>query len=369
MNIPFLDLKTVYRSQEDEINNAILRVNQSGMYILGDFVEKFEHQWSDFCQAKYCVGIGNGYDAILVALKALGIKPGDDVIVPAHTFIATWLAVSNLGANIVPVDIEDQGYNINVDLIELSLTKKTKAIIMVHMYGKPCNIDKLQKLAKKHDLYLIEDAAQAHGATYKGVPIGAHSDIVCWSFYPGKNLGAHGDAGAITTNNRDLYYKAFEIRNYGSTQKYVHNTVGVNSRMDPIQAAILSVKLKKLTEAISHRQLIAYEYLSALNNIGDLVFDIIDSNDSKHAMHLFVVQSALRDSLSTYLKQHGIGTLIHYPCPPFRQLAYQSQFIDKNYPNSDLVAKCVLSLPMGIHVGIENVQFIASKVNHFFASA
>ena len=366
MNIPFLDLKYVYQSQEDEINNAILRVNQSGNYILGDFVEKFENQWSNYTHSKYCVGLGNGYDALLVALKALGIKRGDDIIVPAHTFIATWLAVSNLGANIVPVDIDDKGYNINPDLIELSITDRTKAIIMVHMYGNPCNIDKLKKIASKYDLYLIEDAAQAHGASYKGVPIGAHSDLVCWSFYPGKNLGAHGDAGAITTNSRYLYDKAFEIRNYGSTQKYVHNTVGVNSRMDPIQAVILSVKLKK-HEAISYRQLIAHAYISRLNNTG-ILLDDIESNNFKHAMHLFVVQTALRDSLSAYLKQYGVGTLIHYPCPPFRQLAYKSQFIDKNYPNSEFVSKSVLSLPMGLHMDLEKVEYISSKINQFFNS-
>jgi dTDP-4-amino-4,6-dideoxygalactose transaminase len=240
-NVPFLDVGYTYRELRGEIDAAVARVLQSGRYIQGEDVEKFESNFASFVEAKHCVGVANGLDAIYLALRAMEIGVGDEVIVPAHTFIATWLAVTNCGATPVPVEPELNGYNIDPTLIEAAITKKTKALIMVHLYGQPCDIDEIHSIAKRHGLRVIEDAAQAHGATYKAKRIGGHSDVVTWSFYPGKNLGAFGDGGAITTNDKGLAEKIQVLGNYGSKQKYEHSELGVNSRLDPIQAAILDV--------------------------------------------------------------------------------------------------------------------------------
>ena len=232
------------------------------------------------------------------------------------------------------------------------------------MYGNPCNIAKLKDLSSKYNIYLIEDAAQAHGAIYQDVPIGAHSDVVCWSFYPGKNLGAHGDAGAITTNSLDVYLKALEIRNYGSTQKYVIIALAL-IREWTLCRHLYCLSSKSLPDAIAHRSLVADTYCSFLDGIGDLVLDKAECSASRHARQ-FVIQTGSRDLLSSFLKEHGIGTLIHYPCPPFKQNAYKSRFLDKSYPKAELVASSVLSLPIGIHINEESIEYISDKIIQFF---
>ena len=243
MKIPFLDLSAAYRELKTEINAAVSRVLESGWYILGPEVEAFESEWAAYCEAKHAVGLANGLDALTLALRALDIGPGDEVIVPSNTYIATWLAVTGVGATPVPVEPDVATHNIDPARIEAAITSRTRALLPVHLYGQPADMDPILDIASRHGLRVIEDAAQAHGARYKGKRIGAHGDIVCWSFYPGKNLGALGDAGAITTNDTALAERVALLRNYGSRQKYVNEEAGVNSRLDPIQAAVLRVKL------------------------------------------------------------------------------------------------------------------------------
>ena len=246
--IKFLDLSTHYKKHQKNIDRDLKKILTKGLFLNGEYLAKFEHNFAKYCNSKYCIGMANGLDALTIALKTLNIKPGDEVIVPAHTFIATWLAVSNVGAIPIAVDIEEDSYNINPDLIDKKITKKTKAIIGVHLYGLPCNAERINKICKKHKLFFIEDAAQAHGALFKSKKVGSLSDIACFSFYPGKNLGAAGDGGAFITNNKKYANTARKIANYGSETKYHHDILGVNSRLDEIHAAILNEKLQEQTQ-------------------------------------------------------------------------------------------------------------------------
>ncbi len=264
MNVPFLDLKTPYYEIKEELDAAWHRVMASGWYVLGQEVESFEHEFAAYCEAKHCVGVGNGLDALYLILRAMEIGPGDEVIVPSNTYIATWLAVSMTGATPVPVEPDEVSYNIDPALIEAAITTRTKAILPVHLYGLPADLEPILKIASRHGLRVLEDAAQAHGARYKGKRIGAHGDAVAWSFYPGKNLGAFGDGGAVTTNDRHLAEKLRALRNYGSRVKYVNEVKGVNSRLDPLQAAVLRVKLKYLDEWNERRKRVASLYLERL---------------------------------------------------------------------------------------------------------
>jgi dTDP-4-amino-4,6-dideoxygalactose transaminase len=266
MKIPFLDLQAAYLELKPEIDAAISRVLNSGWYILGPEVEAFEEEWAAYCGASHAVGVGNGLDALTLALRALEIGPGDEVIVPSNTYIATWLAVSAVGATPVPVEPNPSTYNIDPTLIPDALTPRTKALLPVHLYGQPADLDPILALARQHNLAVVEDAAQAHGARYKSKRIGAHGDVVCWSFYPGKNLGALGDAGAITTRRADIADRIRMMRNYGSREKYVNDVQGVNSRLDPIQAAVLRVKLKVLDEWNDRRKSIASLYTQHLDD-------------------------------------------------------------------------------------------------------
>lgn len=344
-NIRFLDLAAINEPIRDEILKAIARVVDSGSYVLGSEVEKFEEEWAEYCGAAYAVGVGNGLDALTLALRALNVGPGHEVIVPSNTYIATWLAVSNVGAAPVPVEPDPRTYNLDAANIREAITSRTRAVLPVHLYGQPADMDAIAAVAREHELAIVEDAAQAHGARYKGRRIGSFSDAVCWSFYPGKNLGALGDAGGITTNRPDVAEQLELLRNYGSRQKYVNEIVGVNSRLDPIQAAVLRVKLKYLDEHNHHRARLAALYAEELEGAGIGLPHVPDW--AEPVWHLYVVRSRERDALQAQLSDAGIDTLIHYPIPPHMQEAYADLGISpKALPLARRLAREVLSLPI-----------------------
>lgn len=360
MNIPFLDLKASYEEIQEEIDSSIQRVLASGLYVLGEEVEKFEVEYAQYCNAKYCIGLGNGMEAIHLGLLALGVGPGDEVIVPSNTYIATWLAVSQCGA--VPIPVEpNEFHNIDVNKIESALTGRTKVILPVHLYGQSVDLDPILLIAKKYNLKVLEDAAQAHGATYKGQKVGMHGDVVAWSFYPGKNLGAFGDAGGITTNSPEIARKIRMLRNYGSEEKYINQEIGFNSRLDPIQAAVMRVKLKYLDIWNQRRSDIAKVYLDELSD--SKITLPKKSNFSGHAWHLFVVNCQDRYSLMETLKKSGINTIIHYPIPPHLQVAYQHLGFDKgSFPIAERLANQVISLPIGPHMTPKQVNHVVSSI-------
>ena len=361
MSVRFLDLKSTHKEIQEEIQEAISAVFDSGIYIGGDSVNEFENNYAKYLGAKYCVGVANGLDAIKLSLMALNIKDGDEVIVPSHTFVATWLAVSELGAIPVPVEPDTDIYSINISQIEEAITKKTKAIIPVHLYGQPVDMDKIIIIAKKYGLYVIEDAAQAHGATYKDKKIGSHGDLVAWSFYPGKNLGAIGDAGAVTTNNKEYAEKIRALGNYGSRIKYINEEKGINSRLDPIQAAVLNVKLKFLDTWNQQRKAIATSYLNEIDNEVLVLPSKMSLSDS--VWHVFPVRSVNRDEIIKKLKNDDIETLIHYPVPPHKQKIYSHNYKNFNLDLSEKISNELLSLPIGPHMNFEDVEFVVRKVN------
>ena len=361
MQVPFLDLRAAYLELKTEIDDAVARVLNSGWYILGEEVEAFEAEWGDYCGARHAVGVANGLDALTLALRAVGVGKGDEVIVPSNTYIATWLAVSACGARPVPVEPDARTYNIDPARIEEAVTDQTRAILPVHLYGQPADLDPILDIAKKRDLRVIEDAAQAHGARYKGQPIGAHGDIVCWSFYPGKNLGALGDGGAITSNNKDLANKVRMLANYGSSVKYVNEVQGVNSRLDPIQAAVLKVKLAHLDDWSKRRREVAEVYMDALAGKDLILPHVPDWADP--VWHLFVVRSLERDMLQPRLAAKKIGTLIHYPIPPHMQAAYADLALAPDALSiARRLADEVLSLPMGPHLANTSVSAIETLI-------
>ena len=320
MKVPFLDVGAAYREIQSELESAILASLRSGWYIGGQDVDAFEVDFAAYTETKHCVGVANGLDALHLALLAMEIGAGDEVIVPSNTYIATWLAVSQCGAIPVPVEPVASTYNLDPSRIEAAITPRTKAILPVHLYGQPADLDPILDVARKHGLRVLEDAAQAHGARYKGKRIGGHGDVVAWSFYPGKNLGALGDAGAVTTNNAEIADRIRVLRNYGSRVKYVNDVQGYNSRLDPVQASALRVKLKYLDEWNSRRADIAARYTAALRDAG-LILPAVPAW-AEPIWHLYVVQHPQRDRLQKFLRRGGIGTLIHYPIPPHLQQAY-----------------------------------------------
>lgn len=355
MKVPFLDLRASYNELKYEIDAAVQRVLNSGWYILGPEVEAFEAEWAAYCEANYAVGLANGLDALILALRALDIGPGDEVIVPSNTYIATWLAVTAVGARPVPVEPDPATHNIDPARISTALTVATRALLPVHLYGQPADLDPLLAVARQHGLAVIEDAAQAHGARYKGRRIGAHGDVVCWSFYPGKNLGALGDGGAVTTNRADLADRIRVLRNYGSRVKYVNEVQGMNSRLDPIQAAVLRVKLPHLDAWTDRRRAIAAAYAEGLKDSGLTLPQVPDWADP--AWHLYVVRAPDRDGLQRRLSEAGIGTLIHYPIPPHMQAAYAGLRLPPDaLPLARRLADEVLSLPIGPQLGTEDVE-------------
>ena len=347
--ISFLDLKAPYLELKQELDQAIARVVSSGWFIGGGEVDQFEADYAEYCGATHAVGVANGLDALHLALRAMDVGPGDEVIVPSNTYIATWLAVSQCGATPVPVEPDALTYNIDPALIEAAITTRTKVILPVHLYGQPADMDPILAIARKHGLRVLEDGAQAQGARYKGQRLGAHGDAVAWSFYPGKNLGAMGDGGAVTTNDAQLADRIRVLRNYGSRVKYVNEVQGYNSRLDPLQAAILRVKLAHLDEWNARRSVIATHYHQGLSDCGLTLPHVPDW--AEPAWHLYVVQHPQRDALQQALADSGVGTLIHYPIPPHRQQAYaQAGWRQGSFPLAERMAAEVLSLPMGPHL-------------------
>ncbi|MBB6468228.1 DegT/DnrJ/EryC1/StrS family aminotransferase [Aminobacter carboxidus] len=364
MTIPFLNLAAAYQELKVEIDAAVSRVLDSGWYILGPEVDAFESDFADYCEAAYAVGVGNGLDALVIGLRALGVGPGDEVIVPSNTFIATWLAVSSVGAKLIPVEPDLATCNLDPKRTASAITSRTKAIIPVHLYGAPCDMDPIIALAREKGLSVIEDAAQAHGARYRGRRIGSHSDLVCWSFYPGKNLGAMGDGGAITTNRPELADRLRVLRNYGSREKYRNDVKGMNTRLDPIQAAILRVKLKHLDAWNARRRKIADFYLAALK--GSSLVLPQNPDWSEPVWHLFVVRSRQRDALMAHLSKQGISALVHYPIPPHRQQAYAVDgFSSDAFGVSDAMSDQVVSLPIGPHMSEQDARKVTSVVLDF----
>ena len=354
MDIPFLNLKNPYLELKDELDAAYRRVMESGWYILGKEVEGFEAEFADYCEIKQCIGVASGLDALHLILRAYGIGPGDEVIVPSNTYIASWLAVTHAGATPKPVEPDMFTYNIDPTKIEQSITSKTKAIMVVHLYGQTADMDPINAIARKHSLKVIEDCAQAHGARYKGRRAGSLGDAAGFSFYPGKNLGAIGDGGAVTTKDQELVETIQILRNYGSRIKYHNEVIGFNSRLDELQAAFLRVKLKKLDEWNEMRATIAGSFNHHLATINNLILPFVPQW-SVPVWHLFVVRQARRNELQKTLADAGIGTMIHYPIPPHLQPAYSYLgYKTGDFPIAETIHHTVLSLPMW--PGMSDVQ-------------
>jgi len=359
MRIPFLDLKATYLELKEDLDNAAKRVMNSGWYIQGDELRAFESEFAEYCSVKHCVGVGNGLEALHLILRAMGIGHNDEVIVPSNTFIATWLAVSYAGAKPVPVEPDEFTYNINPRSIEAAITENTKAIMPVHLYGQPADMDPILEIAARYRLKVIEDAAQAHGALYKGKRVGGVGNAAGFSFYPGKNLGAYGDGGAITTNDSIIAERVRQLRNYGSKKKYSHDMKGFNSRLDELQAAFLRVKLRHLDEWNARRLNLVKCYLRCL--AGSKIFLPEIPNGFESVFHLFVIRTINRQALQIGLSAAGIETLIHYPTPPHQQGAYCSMK-DIRFPVAESMSREVLSLPLGPHLSVETVEEISVHV-------
>jgi len=366
--IPFLDLSIFYKKNAKEILNAITKTLKSSDFILSSEVVKFEKNYARYSSSKYCVAVSNGLDALKLLLLAYDIGPGDEVIVPSNTFIATWLSVSHVGAIPVPVEPDDETYNISPELIREKISKKTKAIICVHLYGNPADIKPIRKIANDNKLFLFEDMAQAHGAKYYNKDVGNLGHGAAVSFYPGKNLGAYGDAGAILINNKKIDYKLRKLRNYGSLIKYQTDLIGYNARMDSIQASILNLKLKSLDIENKHRNKLASRYLMNLKNVHQLKLPVV-KDFSNSAWHLFVIRLKKRDELASYLNKKGIQTLIHYPIPPHKQLAYKEMdhLKNLNLRKTSKMAKEILSLPISGYLSIASVDYISKQIIKFFS--
>ena len=369
MKTPFLELLPTYRELQGELDAAYHRVMSSGWYLLGPELEAFESEFAAFCQARHAVGVGNGLDALHLVLRAYEIGPGDEVIVPAHTFIATWLAVSYAGATPVPVDVEPRFFNMDVSKVEALITPRTRAIMPVHLYGHPAEMEALMALAARHDLRVIEDAAQAHGSRLHGVSAGALGHAAGFSFYPGKNLGAFSDAGAVVTNDDALAAKVRKLRNYGSAVKYQHDEPGINSRIDELTAAVLRVKLSHLPAWNRRRVAVAARYAEALRERSDLRLPQV-AEGCEHAWHLYAVRHPQRDRLREWLQANDVGSLIHYPVPPHLAPAYRALgHRAGEFPEAEEIAKTVLSLPMGPHLSSEQVDHVIAALRSYRASA
>ncbi len=362
--IKFLDLHTQYLSIKDEVDSEIASVISESAFIGGRHVREFEENFAEYQQAKYCVGVGNGTDALEIAIEALNLPKHSEIIVPANSFIASAEAIVRSGHKIVFCDISADNYTINLEDLKRKITLNTSAIIAVHLYGHPCNMDLLLAIARKHNLKIIEDCAQAHGAEYKGKRIGAIGDVGCFSFYPGKNLGAYGDGGAIITNNEKIAIKCRMIANHGRTEKYNHEFEGRNSRLDGLQAAVLNVKLQYLDIWTDHRIMIANIYIDEMKNITKIKVPII-SGSVRHVYHLFVIRFPERDKLKEYLKSEKIETGIHYPIALPKLQAF-------NYINGDYdkftacqIDKNLLSLPIGGHVSVDDAKRVTDLIRNF----
>jgi dTDP-4-amino-4,6-dideoxygalactose transaminase len=362
MRVPFLDLKSVNRSAERSLEDAFRRVIDSGWYIQGKELEAFESEFAEYCGVNHCVGVGNGLDAIHLLLASYGIGPGDEVIVPSNTFIATWLAVTRCGATPVAAEPNPASYNIDPQAIEAAITPRTVAIIPVHLYGQPADMDAINHIAARHKLLVIEDAAQSQGARYRGRPTGSLGSAAATSFYPGKNLGALGDGGAALTNDRAIALKVKQLRNYGSPVKYQHDSLGYNSRLDELQAAFLRVKLRELDSANARRREIARRYTEAL--AGSEIQPPHVPGWADPVWHLYVVRTARRDQLQEYLNLNGIETMVHYPTPPHLQKCY-AEMSHKPLPIAEKLAVEIISLPISPSMTEKEVEYVIDTLRAF----
>lgn len=365
MQVPFLDLKPAYAELKTDLDAAYAGVMESGSFILGSEVIAFEKEFATYCGAEHSIGVANGLDALHLILRAMGVGPGHEVIVPAHTYIASWLAVSHVGAIPVPVEPVEKTFNIDPTRIEEAITSRTRAIMAVHLYGQAADMDPINEIAARYGLKVIEDASQAHGARYKSGVVGSRADAAAFSLYPGKNLGASGDGGIITTNDLALAQTIRVLRNYGSQVKYFNQAKGFNSRLDELQAAFLRVKLQKLEEWNERRRSLARYYLETLKGMPDLTLPWVP-NWTEPVWHVFVLRCRGRDALQKHLQAAGIGTIIHYPVPPHLQEAYADLSYDRgNLAISENIADEVLSIPMGPHVSQAEAEFVVDQVRSF----
>lgn len=363
--IPFLNIKAINERYRNQFHHALDQILDSGQVLLGKQTTEFESDYAKFCGTQHAIGVANGLEALYLVLKAWGIGSGDEVIVPSNTYIATWLAVTHTGATIVPVEPRLDTYNIDVSLIENAITSKTKVIIPVHLYGQMAEMSHILFLAKKYDLKILEDSSQAHGASYKNIQAGNWGDASATSLYPGKNLGALGDAGIITTNDEKLHSEIKKLRNYGSHIRYTHEYLGFNSRLDEIQAAFLKIKLCELPQENSRRSEIAQIYLDQLKTT-ELILPTINS-DCKHVWHLFTLRHQKRAEIMEHLNSHGIESLIHYPTPPHLQKAYSFlNYPAGSFPISEKIHETIFSIPIDPTLTDDQVNYIIEKLTNFF---
>ena len=361
--IPFNNLKPGFHAHREEYIEAAIRVLDSGWYVLGEEVDAFESEYASFLGIAHCVGLNSGLDALTLALRALDIGPGDEVILPANTYVATALAVTANGAQPVFVD-SDEYYNIDVNLIERAVTSKTRCILSVHLYGQACDMTSIMEIARRHNLFVVEDCAQSHGAAWRGQVTGTFGDIGCFSFFPTKNIGAFGDAGAIVTHNAEIAAKVKMLRNYGSKEKYYNEIPGVNSRLDEMQAALLRVRLEHVDVLLRERALIAEKYLTGIHH--PKIFLPKIKTGATHVWHLFVVQTPHRDDLKLYLEEHGVCTQIHYPVPPYLSDVYEKmQFSKDSFSTASMQADSILSLPLYNGMKEEELKYCVDTINLF----
>jgi len=359
--IPFLDLAAAYAELQDELDAAAARVMASGQFIIGPEVTAFEDEFAAYCGARHAIGVGNGLDALRLILLGHGVGPGDEVLVPSNTFIATWLAVTQAGATPVPVEPEPLTHNVTAEALEAAITASTRAIMPVHLYGHPADMDAIVALGRERGIPVVEDAAQAQGARYRGRRAGGLGDAAGFSFYPGKNLGAMGDAGAVTTDDDALAERVRMLRNYGSAVKYHHDLPGLNSRLDSLQAALLRVKLRRLDEWNERRRAVAARYLERLSGVEGLMLPA-PAEWAEPVWHLFVVRHSQRDALQQRLSDAGVDTIIHYPIPPHLTGAYAAGFDLGALPVAETLAGEVLSLPIGPHLALDDVDAVAAAL-------
>ncbi|MEY4860344.1 MAG: hypothetical protein RL059_43 [Bacteroidota bacterium] len=365
-NIPFLSFEAMHQSIKIEMQDVFNDVYDSYWYVNGKQLISFELNYAKLNETNFCIGVSNGLDALILALRSLEIGEGDEVIIPSNTYIATALAVTHVGATPIFVEPRIDTYNINPELIEPAITIKTKAIMPVHLYGQACEMDEIMSIAKKFNLFVIEDNAQAHLSSYNGKLTGSFGDVNGTSFYPGKNLGALGDAGAVTTDNEMLARKIEILRNYGSQKKYFNEVLGYNNRLDELQAAFLSIKLKYLSSWTQERRDIANFYNESLKDNDNLILPIV-ANGATHSYHLYVIRTSKRDELKTFLEENGIGTMIHYPIPPHLQEAYQSLGYKKgDFPIAEEIAETCLSLPIWPGMSSKQVEFVSERITKYF---
>jgi dTDP-3-amino-3,4,6-trideoxy-alpha-D-glucose transaminase len=360
VRVPFLDLGAAYTELAGEIDAAVARVLASGRYVLGPELEAFEQEFAAFVGARHCVAVGSGLDALAFVVQARGVTTGDEVVVPAHTFVATWLAATGVGATPIPVDV-DASYCLDPAGLDAAITPKARMVVPVHLYGRPAAMEAIAEVAGRHGLFVLEDAAQAHGARHRGRRVGSLGGAAAWSFYPGKNLGALGDGGAVTTDDAELAERVRLLRDYGAPEKYRHELAGTNSRLDELQAAVLRVKLAHLDEWNERRRSVAARYLEGLAATGLALPEV--PADADHVWHLFVVRTPRRDELLQALADAGVETGIHYPCAPHRQPVFAALGIEpRSVPVTEALQHEVLSLPMGPHLSGDQVDYVVDRV-------